>query len=244
MALVPSGLDLAPAPLLSGPMSTDAKESAARAALAYLPQEGVIGLGTGSTARFFISALAELVARGRKFRGVPTSEASRAQARELGIPLLPDAGPWDIDVCVDGADEVSDRLDLIKGGGGCQTREKIVNQAARKNVIVVDESKLSRRLGERWPIPLEILAFAHGSTAAALSRFGEVRLREREGEPWRTDSGNYIYDLHAGPLDDPGALDRELRSVPGVVETGLFVGRADIVIVAGGSGTRLLTRRA
>jgi ribose 5-phosphate isomerase A len=223
--------------------SRNPKELAARAALVHLPERGVIGLGTGSTAKLFIDAVAELVRAGRELVGVPTSEASRAQAAALGIPLLSDEGPWQIDVCVDGADEVSDGLDLIKGGGGCQTREKIVSHAARRNVIVVDESKLSRRLGERWPVPLEVLAFAHRSTAAALGAFGRAELRSREGAPWRTDAGNYLYDLQVGPIDAPRDLDQRLRSVPGVVETGLFVGRADVVIVAGSSGIRELTRR-
>src|SRR2546423_1796082 len=126
----------------------EAKKAAARAALAELPDEGVIGLGTGSTTRFFIDAVGEAVQARKKDIGVPTSEASRKQATELGIPLFSDEGPWDIAVCVDGADEVDPNLDLVKGGGGAQTREKIVNYSARKNVIIVDGSKLSPRLGE------------------------------------------------------------------------------------------------
>src|SRR6201996_5370428 len=115
----------------------EAKRQVARAALDLLPEKGVIGLGTGSTAALFIDGVGELVRAGRKFVGVPTSDASRKQAEQLGIPLLDDVGPWEIDVCVDGADEVSSKLDLIKGGGGAHTREKIVNAAARTNVIVV-----------------------------------------------------------------------------------------------------------
>src|SRR5271170_3930147 len=114
----------------------DSKRSAARAAIAELPEAGTIGLGTGSTTRFFIDAVGELVAAGRHLVGVPTSEASRRQAAALGIPLLGDEGPWDIDVTVDGADEVSDTLDLIKGGGGAQTREKIINFSSKRNVII------------------------------------------------------------------------------------------------------------
>jgi ribose 5-phosphate isomerase A len=220
----------------------EAKQLVARAALALLPDEGVVGLGSGSTAKLFIDGVGELVRSGRKLRGVPTSEESRRQAAALGIDLLPDDGPWDIDVCVDGADEVSAALDLIKGGGGCPTREKIVNQAARRNVIVVDESKLSEQLGQKWAVPIEVLAFAHRATARALERLGKVKLRLRDGSPWITDSGNYIYDLAAGVLADPGALEAELGRTPGVVETGLFVGRADVVLVAGGNGVRRLER--
>src|SRR5690606_5555539 len=121
----------------------EVKRKAARAALAHLPEKGVLGLGTGSTACHFVDAVAELVRAGRNYSGVPTSERSRQQALALGIPLLPDEGPWEIDVCVDGADEVSADLDLIKGGGAAHTREKIVNYASRLNIIVVDSSKVS-----------------------------------------------------------------------------------------------------
>src|SRR5260221_10308718 len=122
--------------------SDEMKRKAALAALRHLPETGVLGLGTGSTTRWFIEAVSQVVHGGRAFSCVPTSTASRALAVECGIPLLDDSGPWEIDVCVDGADEVSRELDLIKGGGGAHTREKIVNQAARKNVIIVDDSKL------------------------------------------------------------------------------------------------------
>ncbi len=219
----------------------DSKRAAARAALAELPESGTIGLGTGSTTRFFIDAVGELVAAGRHLVGVPTSETSRRQAAALGIPLLDDEGPWDIDVTVDGADEVSDALDLIKGGGGAQTREKIVNFSSKRNVIIVDESKLSRRLGESWAIPIEVLAFAHLSTARHLEKHGAPTRRERDGVAVLTDAGNFIYDVKTPPIDDPRTLDALLRAIPGVVETGLFVGRADVVLVAGASSTRKLT---
>jgi ribose 5-phosphate isomerase A len=220
----------------------DAKRNAARAALAELPEHGVVGLGTGSTAKLFIDGVAELVRAGRKFACVPTSEASRKQAEALGIPLLDDTGPWRIDVTVDGADEVSDALDLIKGGGGAHAREKIVNFASAKNVIIVDASKLSRELGERWPVPVEVLPFGHAATATLLARFGQPVLRVKDGAPVRTDAGNLLYDVRAAAIADAGALDTALRAVPGVVETGLFVGRADVVLVAEVDGN--VTRRA
>jgi ribose 5-phosphate isomerase A len=220
----------------------DAKRLAARAALDLLPEQGVVGLGSGSTARLFIEGVGELVRAGRRLTGVPTSRESRTQAEELGIPLLPDEGPWDVDVCVDGADEVSAELDLIKGGGGCHTREKIVNEAARKNVIVVDETKLSGHLGEKWPVPVEVLGFARKSTERVLSGLGKPVLRLRGGAPWMTDSDNYIYDLHVGVIRDPSALEAALSKIPGVVDSGLFVRRADLVLVAGDLGLRRLER--
>jgi ribose 5-phosphate isomerase A len=219
-----------------------AKRRAAEAALEFLPEAGIIGLGTGSTTRFFIEAVGELVRKGRRFSGVPTSQQSRLLATQCGIPLLDDSGPWTIDLCVDGADEVSAKLDLIKGGGGAHTREKVVNFASKKNVIIVDESKLSRQLGEHWPIPIEVLVFAHLTTARALTKFGKPTLRLKEGAPVITDSGNYIYDVTVTPLADPEPVDHALRQVPGVVETGLFCGRADWVIVAEAQGIRRLSR--
>jgi ribose 5-phosphate isomerase A len=225
-------------------MSEDPKRTAARAALDEVPSSGIVGLGSGSTARLFVEELGERVRAGLRISGVPTSEDTKALAARCGIPLLGDEGPWDIDVNVDGADEVSTgALDLIKGGGAAHTREKIINYAARKNVIIVDGSKLSAHLGERWPVPIEVLPFAHGSTRAHLAKYGKPRLRGRaDGTAVQTDAGNLIYDLATGPIEAPGALDAALRAIPGVVETGLFVGRADVVIVASDSGVRRLVR--
>jgi len=215
----------------------EAKLLAARAAIAQLPPQGTIGLGTGSTAKLFVDEVGALVKAGSFYRGVPTSEATRKQATALGIPLLVDDDAWDIDVCVDGADEVDEDLNLIKGGGGAMTREKIVNDASRKRITIVDESKLSKRLGEKWPIPLEILQFGRASIMKKLERFGRPELRN-----FVTDAGNLVVDLRVKPIDDPRALDHLIRSIPGVVETGLFVHRADLVIVAGASGIRTLAR--
>lgn len=218
----------------------EAKRAAARAALAYVPEAGIIGLGSGTTSRFFIEAIGELIENGQDLRAVPTSEQSRIQAEELNIPLLPPDGPWDIDLTVDGADEVSDQLDLIKGGGAAHTREKIVNYCSRKNIIIVDESKMSARLGEKWHVPIEVLVFGHRATAQALYALGEPKLRVIEGEPVRTDSGNYIYDLNTGIIQNPVQVDQMLKRIPGVVETGLFCGRVDVVLVAAEDGIKTI----
>lgn len=213
--------------------SIDPKRAAAEAALRELPPRGVIGLGSGTTAALFVEALA---ATGRDYTCVPTSNATRILATALGLRLLDDEGPWDIDVTVDGADEVSDALDLIKGGGGAHTREKIVNRASRTNVIVVDASKRSPFLGQKWPIPVEILPFGAKQTIRTLEAFGHVHLRTK-----KSDAGNLLVDVETGLVSAPGSLEETLRSVTGVVEVGLFVGRADVVLVAGRDGriTRL-----
>ncbi len=218
------------------------KRDAARAAAELLPEQGVVGLGTGSTTRFFIEEVGRLVSEGRRLTGVPTSRRSRELAQSLGIPLLDDVGPWSIDVCVDGADEVSDELDVIKGGGGAHTREKIVNRHAKRNVIIVDGSKLSRQLGERWAVPVEVVVFGHRATAALLSRFGTPSLRADGDGPFVTDSGNYVYDVATGPIAEPKRLEAALRYLPGVVESGLFCARTDTLIVASSGGVSVRER--
>jgi ribose 5-phosphate isomerase A len=221
-----------------------AKRRAAQEALTLLPPVGVVGLGSGSTAALFIEGVADALRSGKQLVCVATSEQSRRQALRLNIPLLENAGPWDIDLCVDGADEVSENLDLIKGGGGCHLREKIVNQSSRCNVIIVDESKLSERLGQRSVVPVEVVVFGHAGTARWLRKYGDVALRVEHGEPWRTDTGNIIYDIKLGAIDDPAKLDDELHGIPGVVETGLFVARADILIVGSATSVRRVERRS
>jgi ribose 5-phosphate isomerase A len=207
------------------------KRAAARAALTELPGEGVIGLGSGSTVSFFLEELAALVREGRRYVGVPSSAATRARASELGIELLDDVGPWDILVNVDGADEIDRDCNAIKGAGAAHAREKIVNYAARRNVLIADDSKVSEQLGTRARVPIEVLPFGHGATARALRPFGESTLRAGT-----TDNGNLIYDVAVGPTSDPGGLERALRAVVGVVEVGLFVGRFDVAFVASETG--------
>jgi ribose 5-phosphate isomerase A len=211
--------------------SEQRKREVAHAALAELPREGVIGIGTGTTTRFFIEELSRVIARGAKYVGVPTSDATRRMAHDLGIPLLDDAGPWDIAVCVDGADEVDPQLALIKGHGGALTREKIVNYNARTKVIIVDDSKLSAQLGMRESVPVEVEPFGHRATQQHLAALGTPTLRVTNGAPFRTDNGNLIIDIACGAIADPRALDLALRAIPGVVETGLFVARVDVVLV-------------
>ena len=218
----------------------EAKRLAARAAIEELPESGVIGLGSGSTAKMFVDEVGARVKGGAKYRGVPTSQGTRAQAEALDIPLLGDEDAWgEILVTVDGADEVDEHLNLIKGGGGALTREKIVNDASRRNVIIVDESKMKKRLGETWAVPVEVLKFGFGHTKAALAKLGAISLRKKNDATFITDAGNYILDVSTGPIADPAALDLAMRKIPGVVETGLFISRADLVIVATPDGMQI-----
>ena len=221
----------------------DHKRAAAYAALDELPTDGIVGLGSGSTMRFFLDALRGVIAGGRRFVGVPTSDEIRDRATELGIPLLGDDGPWSIAVTVDGADEVDPALDLIKGRGGAHTREKIVSSASAKTVIIIDDTKLSPHLGEHRPIPIEVLAFAHATTSARLLRFGRPVLRRLSGASVRTPAGHLIYDLEVAPITNSRLLEAELLAIPGVVETGLFVARADVVLVGTSHGVERLVRR-
>lgn len=210
------------------------KRAAALVAVDELPDEGLIGLGTGSTVRFFLEALAARVEQGHRYVAVPTSSETRTRASALGIPLADDEGPWDVLVNVDGADEVDPARNVLKGGGGALLREKIVNRASRRNVVVVDESKLVPVLGRR-AVPIEVLPFGHRATARALEAFGTPTLRAG-----RSDNGNLLYDLRTSAIDDPDALERALHAIPGVVEVGLFLHRVDLVLVAGATGVRRL----
>jgi ribose 5-phosphate isomerase A len=217
-----------------------AKLAAAQAAIHLLPSSGTIGLGSGSTAKLFIDEIGKRVAQGSHYRGVATSQASYQQAKELNIPLLSDDGPWNIDVCVDGADEVDSNYHLIKGGGGALTREKIVNASSIVNIIIVDSSKRSSKLGEKWPVPIEVVRFGHAATARILSKFGTPQLRMHDNHVFQTDGGNVIYDVNVGLIDDPVTLEQQLSLIPGVVETGLFVNRTSVLVVAGQDSTQVI----
>jgi ribose 5-phosphate isomerase A len=218
------------------------KRIAAEAAMAFLPASGVVGLGSGSTTLHAIRLIgAQVAARG--LVGVATSRTTARAAAEAGIPLLEEEGPWEIAVTFDGADEVSPALDLIKGGGGALLREKIVNAASALNVIMVDESKLSAALGERFRLPVEITPFGWRQTCRAVEALaGPAVRREHEGRPFVTDNANFILDVATGPIPDPTGLERALETLPGVVTTGLFVGRADVVVVAEAGGVEVRRR--
>jgi ribose 5-phosphate isomerase A len=220
------------------------KREAAVRALAEVRDGMVLGLGTGSTAAFFVDALAERVKTGLRVVGIPTSERTAAQARALGIPLATFAEHQRLDLTIDGADEVErGSLNLIKGLGGALLREKIVAAASARLVVIVDAEKLVDRLGERTPVPVEVAQFGWQATAAALAKLGCVSTRRGSagGEPYVTDGGNFILDCRFGPIADPAGLERQLAMTVGTVESGLFVGRSWAVVVAAAGGIEMLT---
>jgi ribose 5-phosphate isomerase A len=220
------------------------KRAAALRAIEEVEDGMVIGLGTGSTAAFVVEGLAARVAEGLQVVGVPTSERTAAQARRLGIPIATFAEHQRLDVTIDGADEVAlGTLDLIKGLGGALLREKIVAAASNRLIIVVDQEKLVERLGEHTPVPVEVTQFGWQVTAVTLARLGcapQRRYTTRE-QPYITDGGNYILDCRFGPLADPSIIERHIAKIVGTVESGLFVGRTSVVVVASTTGVEVLT---
>ncbi|MGB8733906.1 MAG: ribose-5-phosphate isomerase RpiA [Candidatus Sulfotelmatobacter sp.] len=212
------------------------KEAAARASLRFVKDGQVLGLGTGTTAARFIQLLGEQVKNGLRIRGIPTSDRSREQAASLGIPLTALDECQQIDVDVDGADEFDPELRLIKGGGGALLREKIVASASKQVVIVADATKRVPVLG-RFPLPVEVIKFAKALVAKKIEALGaavELR-RDASGKPFLTDENNHILDCRFGQIQDVEGLARKLSDMPGIVEHGLFIGMASVVLVANGS---------
>jgi ribose 5-phosphate isomerase A len=220
------------------------KKLAAEAALDYVKDGYVVGLGTGSTIRYLLAALEQRVRTGLKITGVPTSEETAELARKAGIPLLSDDDLWPIDVAIDGADQVDPQLNLIKGGGGALLREKIVAANARQMIITVDETKRVSVLGGAFPLPIEVLPFGWRNTAREIEQLGGKTVRrERNSHVFRTASGHYILDLHIARIEDPADLEVRLNRIPGVIECGLFVGRTDVLIVAASNGVEVHARQ-
>jgi ribose 5-phosphate isomerase A len=224
------------------------REAAARAV--QFVQSGMrLGLGTGSTVKHFLDLLAERMRQGCKVVGVPTSEATRTQAERLGIPLTTLDETPELDLTIDGADEIGPDLTLIKGGGGALLREKIVAAASARMIVIADESKWVATLG-RFPLPIEVVSFGLAATrmkievaAAASGAAGPALLRrDKEGNIFRTDGGNWILDAALQHIPDPRALAERLSAIPGVVEHGLFIGLAQAAILAGPGGVRVVER--
>ena len=232
-------------------MSGDiAKFNAAQAALDYVKDGMVIGLGTGSTSAHFVRQLGERVRQGLRVKGVPTSEATRNLAEQVGVPLLEISQITSLDLDVDGADEVDPAFRLIKGGGGALLREKIVAASSRMMVVIADSSKTVETLGA-FPLPVEVVRFGVKATAWKIERAyqhagckGAMTLRVRGGQPFVTDNGNVILDCALGRIPDAPKLAALLSGIPGVVEHGLFIGLASRAMIASAENVRLLERKA
>ena len=207
------------------------KKAAALAAVDYVKDGMVVGLGTGSTTKHLVMALGEKVKTGLKIRGVSTSQETASLAARYGIALIDHEPRWRLDVAFDGADQVDPSFNLIKGGGGALLKEKIV--------VMVDHTKRVPVLGGTFPLPIEVVPFGWGNTARQIEVLTQSRvvLRERSGAPFRTESGNLIVDVHLATIDRPQDLEVALNYIPGVVETGLFVDRTDVLIVGTPHGT-------
>ncbi|CAN7754831.1 ribose-5-phosphate isomerase RpiA [Paenibacillus sp. LjRoot153] len=209
----------------------EAKKAAAELAIEEIQNGMIVGLGTGSTAYWAIQGLGVRVQNGLHIQAVATSVASENLAKELGIPLIPFADISEIDVTIDGADEVDPDWHLIKGGGGALLREKIVAFSSKKLIVVVDESKNVAQLGA-FPLPVEVVKFGYELTIRKLRALGcEPKVRVTDNQPYVTDNGNYIIDCHFGSIPNPAELHQAINAIPGVVENGLFVGMASQVIV-------------
>ena len=221
------------------------KKLAGEKAVEYVEDGMILGLGTGSTVEYSLRKLGTLVKDGLKIKGIPTSMHTRRIAKEENIPLTTFEENPEIDLTIDGADEVDSDLNLVKGGGGALTREKIIAYHSKKVIIVVDDSKVVKALGIDFALPVEVVKFGWASTKKALEQFGwqpakqtleeigcTVELRKVMGdEPFITDNGNYILDCEFQRIDNPEELEKEINNVPGVVENGLFIGLANEVIV-------------
>ncbi len=226
------------------------KRQAAAKALEHVSDGMRLGLGTGSTARHFVELLGEKVAGGMKVVGVPTSEATRAQAEACKIPLTTLDEIDRLDITVDGADELDGALNLIKGGGGALLREKIVAAASDRMIVIADDTKWVDVLG-RFPLPVEVIPFGLAATRRAMATAfaqsgvsGQMELRRsKDGHVFVTDGGHWIVDAHLGRIPDAPRLAGLLSLIPGVVEHGLFIGLASIAVLAGAQGIRVVERR-
>jgi ribose 5-phosphate isomerase A len=226
------------------------KRQAAARALEYVADGMKLGLGTGSTAKHFVELLGMRVRDGLDVIGVPTSEATRADAIRCGIRLTTLDEIGRLDLTVDGADEIDPALNLIKGGGGALLREKIVATASDRMIVIADDSKWVEALG-RFPLPVEVIPFGLKATQRAIAKAfaecgvsGQMAVRKgKDGHVFVTDGGHWIVDAHLGRITDPARLATSLAAIPGVVEHGLFIGVANTAMLAGAQGIRVIERR-
>ena len=218
------------------------KKAAAEQAAQYVEDGMVLGLGSGTTVYWLLKRLGELVDQGLNIKGIPSSLRTEGWAKEFGISLTDFSEVEMLDLAIDGADEIDPDFQLIKGGGGSLVREKLVNAHAKQVIIIADGSKMVDRLGS-CPLPVEVLKFAWQRTADKIAALGaKPVLRERDGEVFVSNNGNYILDCAFGSIENPRALHKELKLLLGVVETGLFIDMTDKVILAGPEGARVINK--
>ncbi len=219
------------------------KKRAAEEAATHVERGMTLGLGTGSTAKYFVEVMGARISEGWSLRGIPTSEVTRRQAEQVGIEIITPDETTIIDLAIDGTDEADPSLNLIKGGGGALLREKIIANAARKFIVIADKSKRVAALGA-FPLPVEVEPFSWALTVSqlreVLTEYGYqnpvLKLRAAAGEAFNSDGGNLIIDCALGRIDNPANLDKSLVEIPGVIETGLFCGMTDLIIYGGGDG--------
>ncbi len=222
------------------------KMQSAKEAVSHIKSGMVVGLGTGSTVKYALEFLGKMIRDGelKDIVGIPSSRETEKISIEQGIPLGDLKEYSEIDVTVDGADEVDNDLNLIKGGGGALLREKIIAQASKRNIIIVDETKITERLGTRFYLPVEVIPFGYGTEERFLKSIGaHVKLRLKEDStPFETDQGNYILECNLGPIEDIEGLSNILDARAGIMAHGLFIGLATDVIVSGAGGIRHIKR--
>ena len=217
------------------------KRLAAEKACEYIEDEMILGLGTGSTVDYALRKIGKMVNEGLKIKGIPTSFRTKKIAKEEKIPLTSLEENPEIDLTIDGADEVDSELRLIKGGGGAFTREKMIAYYSKKVIIVIDETKVVKMLGIDFSLPVEVVKFGWTSTKEKLKEFNcNVELRKIMNNPYITDNSNYILDCEFDRIKDPVKLEIDINSIPGVVENGLFIGLADEIIVGSKQGIKTL----
>ena len=220
------------------------KKLAGEKAIDYIEDGMTLGLGTGSTVEYMLKKLGEKVKDGLKIKGIPTSMHTRKLAKDYKIPITTLEENPEINLTIDGADEVDSYLNLIKGGGGALTREKIIAFHSKKEIIIIDESKVVKALGIDFDLPVEVLKYGWTSTKKSIEEIFrcQAELRKIVDEPYITDNGNYILDCSFERIDEPEELERDINGIPGVVENGLFIGLVDEVIMGSKQGIMTLEK--
>lgn len=226
-----------------------AKRRAARAAAAHVKNGSILGLGSGTTANYFMQIIGRLLSDGElsDVLGVPTSVRTAVGALEFGIPMTSLDEHPELNLAVDGADQIDGGLEAIKGGGGALLREKIVASASKSYILIADERKLTENLGEGCQLPVEVLPFSLGAVLRRIANMGAravLRKKREKQEPFVTDNGNFVVDAEFGAIEDLDGLEAELKAIPGVLETGLFIGYADIAYIGTRDGVKKMQRTA